>query len=388
MVPEIHQQSAASKPSLARPVAAALAIGLVVGIVIGWASFRSPSGSESGPTVLYDENAVTSLYARVSPAVVEITVSRPGILREAAASGSGFLVDAEGHIVTNYHVVEGTGDISVRLSDGRTLEATKLGESRADDLAVLQVDPEEVSGVDPLPMADSSEVTSGEMAIAVGSPFSQYNSVSVGVVSGLGRTRPSGLRRPIPDMVQTDAALNPGNSGGPLLNRDGEVIGVNSSVQLQSSVQTGVGFAISSNTVKGILANLMIPGEFKRPWIGIQGSALTKRLSEAMDLPSDTGIYVQTVCNNSPAQKARLRGELRLDCDNPATQDALGSGAVRRTGFRGDVIIAVDGDAVSSVGDMVSYFNTLIPGDKVTLTIIRENSFRDVDVTLAEWLGN
>ena len=294
--------------------------------------------------MLYDEKAVTSLYERVGPAVVEITVSRPGVFREAAASGSGFLVDAEGHIVTNYHVVEGAGDISVRLSDGRTLEATKLGESRADDLAVLQVDPGEVSGVDPLPMADSSKVTPGEMAIAVGSPFSQYNSVSVGVVSGVGRTRPSGLLRPIPDMVQTDAALNPGNSGGPLLNRDGEVIRVNSSVQLQSSVQTGVGFAISSNTVKGILANLMFPGEFKRPWIGIRGSALTARLSESLDLPSETGIYVFSVCDNSPAQKARLRGEVRSACDDTGRQEAPGFGAARPTGLRGDVIIAVDGD--------------------------------------------
>jgi S1-C subfamily serine protease len=281
--------------------------------------------------------------------------------------GSGFLVDDQGHIVTNYHVVDGAGEIEVRMFGGLVVSATLLGYSRADDLALLQVDPAEVAGIKPLSLADSSEISPGEMAIAIGSPFGYPSSISVGVVSGTSVSRPSVLRRPIPDMVQTDAALNPGNSGGPLLNSKGEVIGISTSVQVFASVDTGVGFAVSSNTLRGVLQELTQPGELKRPWIGISGEPITRSLSILLGLPSETGIYVSVVLDDGPAARADIRGD---------------SGG---TSGQGDIIIAVDGEKVASVADLVDYLNTLRPGDEVTLTIIREGETKDVGVTLAEW---
>ena len=168
--------------------------------------------------------------------------------------------------------MDGAERLTVTLSDGRTLPATRLGSSPADDLAVLQVDAAEVSNVDPLSLSDSSEVRPGQLALAVGSPFQNFNSVTAGVVSGTGRGPTSVLRRPIPDMIQTDAPLNPGNSGGPLLNSDGEVIGVNSSIRTGSSgiEEFRIGFAVPSNTLKDLLPQLLRSELVRRPWLGGQ----------------------------------------------------------------------------------------------------------------------
>ena len=352
--------------------AAALALGVVVGLTLGWISFGSSLSAASGPPVLYDERLVTSVFEDASPAVVEITVARnaPGTARSVFRldSASGFLVDDEGHVVTNNHVVDGAQDITVQLFDGRMLKATKLGTSPADDLALLQVDPQEVESILPLPLADSNKVMTGQMAIVIGSPFRNPNSVSVGVVSGVGRSRPSALGRPMPDLIQTDAALNPGNSGGPLLNARGEVMGVNYAVAVVSSVPVGVGFAVPSNTLRDILTDLMSPGEIKRPWIGISGAPLTKSMSEFLNIPTESGIYVHEVWSGSPAQEARLRGD-----------------PLRAPTGQGDVIVAVDGIPVGSVSDMVSYLNTRRPGDHVTLTILRDKKAQEVDISLAEW---
>ena len=340
-----------------------LALGMLAGLTIGWISF----GSE--PTTLFDETLVSSLFEDASRAVVEISVERPGVRSgNAAASGSGFFVDDAGHIVTNHHVLDGGGDVSVLLFDGRILPATKLGTSPADDLALLRIDPSEVSEIEPLPLADSDKVRPGQMAIAIGSPFRQANSVSVGVVSGTGRDQQSVLRRPIPNLIQTDAALNPGNSGGPLLDSNGEVIGINSSVVISSSVQIGVGFAIPSNTLDGILTALMTPAELKRPWLGIESRDFNPEAFGTRGLPVDKGIYILRVCSGSPADRIGLRADPRPVLTGQA-----------------DLITAVDGNAVGSVSEMVSYLNTLQPGDQVALTILRDEKTQDIDVTLDEW---
>ena len=376
-VPEESQVSAVSPERTVSPggrLVATLVAGILVGFVLGWMAFGSPWSAETAAPVLFDEKLVTSLFEKAGPAVVDVIVipRTSGFPRASgpASSGSGFLVDGEGHIVTNHHVVEDAGDITVRLSDGRELPATLLGTSRADDLALLQVAAADVAGIAHLPLADSDAVTPGEMAIAIGSPFGESNSLTVGVVSGTGRNIISDLRRPIPDLIQTDAALNPGNSGGPLLDSNGEVIGVNTSVRFVASAESGVGLAVSSNTVRSILSELMTPGEFSRPWIGISGAPITRSLSASLDLPSDTGVYVIRVWEDSPAASAKLRGD----------------DGVVPTG-RGDVIIAVDGGPVISVVDMVGYFNTRRPGDTVTLTLIREDETKNVNVTLAPWMG-
>ena len=171
-------------------------------------------------TALFDEGAVTRIYEEASQAVVEIDVSRTvgSITIPGLSSGSGFFFDDQGHLMTNQHIVEAGSEFIVRLADGREVSAQKLGASPADDLAVLKVDPEEVADIEPLEFADSSKVRPGQLAIAIGSPFREFNSVGVGVVSGIERGHSSVLRRPIPDMIQTDVPLNPGSSGGPLLN--------------------------------------------------------------------------------------------------------------------------------------------------------------------------
>ena len=350
-----------------------LALGLLIGYAMGWISFQSPWAVDSTPPALFDEELVTSLVEDASRAVVEISVSRrtqnpAGRTPSIEGAASGFLVDNAGHIVTSHHVVNGADNITVHLFDGRTLQAATLGVSPADDLALLKVDPHEVAGIEPLPLADSDLLVPGQMAIAIGSPFRNFNSVSVGVVSGIGRTRASVLRRPIPNLVQTDAALNPGNSGGPLLNSSGEVIGINSSVRLVSSVQIGVGFAVPSNTLQGILPDLMVPGEIKRPWIGISGTSLTRSMSDTLHLSVESGIYVRQVWEGSPAERARLRSDPQ-----------------RVPTGEGDVVTAVDGVQVASISDMVSYLNTLKPGDQVTLTIVRNKKTEQVGLTLDPW---
>ncbi len=344
-----------------------VAFGMLLGLALAWGSF-----SATQPTALFDEGQVTSVFERASPAIVEIGVSQ----LFSQQSGSGFFVDAEGHIVTNAHIVSMAGDVQVTLHDGRTLDATLLGSSRADDLAILQVDPDLAADIEPLRLADSDRVIPGQLAIAIGSPYENSNSVTVGVVSGRGRSQVSSLQRPITEMIQTDAALNPGNSGGPLLNSRGEAIGVVSAIQIDPArfgtgalLQTGVGFAISSNTVRQLLPSLLHPVEYKRPWIGIESRPLTPSQVEVLGLPVEKGVYVSRVCRDSPAERAGLQFD---------ASRTMPSG-------RGDFITAVDGESISSVADIVEHLNTLRPGDNVELTIIRDGQEQGVTVTLAEW---
>ena len=359
-------RTGASKPFVVVVVGLAVLVGFTLGLLT--TDILGDSGRASGP--LFDEKRVTSLFERVSPAVVEINITRPGGQPGLPGGlGSGFLVDRQGHILTNNHVVSGGGNIVVRLADGRTLEATTLGTSPADDLALLQVDPDEVADIKPLTLADSDDVRPGQMALAIGSPFTQFNSLSVGVVSGTGRGPVSVIRRPIPDMIQTDAPLNPGNSGGPLLNSKGEVIGVTSSVSAapsQTIEEYRIGFAVPSNTVRDLMPQLLKSQLVRRPWLGIGGSPVSDALGAASGLPS--GILVRGVFPDSPAQKAGLVPVQSLG-PNP----------------RGDVITAVDGRPVASVEDMVSYFNRLEPGAKVTLSVYRDAQTIEVEITLVEW---
>ena len=283
---------------------AALAVAcLILGFAAGWLTSQWVLPDVSSKS-LYDEELVISLFNRTSRAVVEVNV---GEMRES--SGSGFVVDDDGYIVTNNHVLGTSGDVKVRLFDGRILQASRMGTSPADDLALIRVDPSELVEITPLPLADSDLVKTGQMVLAIGSPFRNLNSMSVGVVSGVGRSRSSQLSRPIPDLIQTDAALNPGNSGGPLLNSAGEVIGISNAVRVVSSVQVGIGLAIPSNILNGILDDLKSPVEFKRPWLGIEARTIDREVAESIGVPVDKGVYIFWVCENSPAQEANLRGD-------------------------------------------------------------------------------
>ena len=346
------------------------AVALLLGFTLGIFATSSSGDGLGGAPALYDESLVTSLFHDASPAIVEIEVTQGSGFFSRSGAGSGFLIDGDGHIVTNDHVVDGADAVTVRLSDGRNIEATRLGSSPADDLALLQIDPAEVSGISPLKLADSDDLQTGQMAIAIGSPFRNFNSITVGVISGTGRGPSSVLRRPIPDMIQTDAPLNPGNSGGPLLNSRGEVIGVTSSVRTSAS-QGGleefrIGFAVPSNTLKNLMPQLLESSVVRRPWLGISGGAVSSDLDSPSDLPS--GIYVTQVFRNSPASRAGLI---------PFT-------SLRGAGV-GDVITAVDGVPVDSVEDMVSYFNGRKPGDEVVLSVYRQRRSIELEVELDPW---
>ena len=373
-----EQPDPQSEPTLSpRKVNAWKALIVVLGaVVLGFALgiFSAAQFGWTGAEVasLFDGAEVSRIFEEVSPAVVEVeAVRRIGSLQlDIPFWGSGFLVDEDGHIVTNYHVVSGGEEFIVRLSDGSEVPAERLGVSQADDLAVLKVDPSQVRGIAPLTLADSSKVTPGQLAIAVGSPFREFNSIGVGVVSGIERGHTSVLHRPIPDMIQTDVPLNPGNSGGPLLNADGDVIGVNTSIRIENGSARvedfRVGFAVPSNTARSLLPQLMASIDLRRPWIGIQGAPVPRQMMETRGLPR--GIYVTGVFADSPARRAGLSAFPRF-----------GSSGV------GDVITAVDEVHVGSVDDMVSYLNSKTPGDAVTLTLFREGLERTVEVTLDPW---
>ncbi len=358
-------------------VLAVTAVALMLGFALGLFVVES---RDSRP--LYDEDHITSLVRDSGPAVVEIEIGGPSRLTGGflGGAGSGFLVDDQGHIVTNQHVVEVRGDVIVKLKDGRSLEAKRLGWSEADDLAVLQVDPRDVSGIKPLVLAESKNVKPGQMAIAIGSPYQFASSVTVGVVSAVGRATlgvgGAGLEetsfRPVPDVIQTDAPLNPGNSGGPILNSDGEVIGVAYAIQLQSPVQSRIGFAIPSDTLRKLLPDLIASVEVRRPWLGISGQNLDTWLPDAVGVSIQRGVYVTDVFNGSPASA---------------------SGVVSDPGGRilnggGDVIVAIDGIPMDSMSSMVSYFNDRRPGDTVVLSIIRDGSEIEINVQLAAWPEN
>ncbi|MDP6102930.1 MAG: PDZ domain-containing protein, partial [Dehalococcoidia bacterium] len=209
----------------------------------------------------------------------------------------------------------------------------------------------------------------GQMAIALGSPFGLESTITVGVVSGVERSRTGILQRPITGMIQTDALINPGNSGGPLVDSQGEVMGINTSIETTPSGVTGIGFAVPINTAKALMTRLVdVENEtVKRPWLGISGGGLSPAFASAFDLGVSQGVYVATVAPDSPAQAAGLVGE---DGGNGAT---------------GDVITAVEGNAVSSVEDLVEYFNIRQPGDSVSLTLVRGGLTLSVTVVLGEW---
>lgn len=333
------------------------------------------SNTASASASLYSEDTVVAIYQNVSPAVVEIRVTQQTttILGSSnqEAQGSGFLVDNQGHILTNNHVVEQASSVKVVLENGNNVEAKVIGTDVADDLALIQVDTSAMSGITPVTLGDSGTVKPGQMAIAIGNPFGLDDSITVGVISGLDRTLTSSVGRPITGLFQTDAAINPGNSGGPLLDSQGEVIGINTAIENPMTGAQGIGFAVPINTAKDQLQALLKGQDIKRTWLGISGMAITANLAQKLGLPVDQGVYVITVTADSPAEKAGIKGS--------------GADANKSPVAGGDIVTAVDGTAVKKVEDMVIYFNTKNVGDDVTLSVIRDGKTIQVVVTLGPW---
>jgi len=337
-----------------------------------------------------EEQLLINLYKRVNPGVVHVRVVTavdmsellPGLPdseeQYQQGTGSGFVVDKDGHIVTNNHVVADAEEVQVMFHDGTTVRATVVGTDPDSDLAVIKAEGVAASELYPLLLGDSDSLEIGQRALVIGNPYGLRGTLTVGIISALGRSlqlgRMSevlGSRFSIPELIQTDAAINPGNSGGPLLNSQGQVIGVNTAYDPEVS---GVGFAVPVNTLKRVLPKLIAEGRYAYPWLGISGRDLSLDLIEAMDLPVQHGAVVISVTPDSPADKAGLRGS---------------SETVEERGLEleigGDVIIAIDGQPVRVFDDIVVYLlRSTEVGQKVTLTIIRDGREQSVQVTLAE----
>jgi S1-C subfamily serine protease len=357
-------------------IAVVIALLLVIGaaFAVGTSVHLVANTASAAPT-LYSQDTTTSIYNNASPAVVEIDVTQTvsSVFGKSTQEGlgSGFLIDNQGDILTNNHVVDGATSVQVVLTNGNYVSGKVLGTDPVDDLAVVSVDPSAVAGITPLKLGDSSLVVPGQMAIAIGNPLGFTDSITVGVISGLNRSvTGSNLR----GMLQTDAAINPGNSGGPLLDNQGNVIGINTAAEIGATGADGIGFAIPSNLAAKILPDLIAGQTVSRPWVGISGTALTQTTASQLGLSVNKGVYIVSVVANGPAEKAGLKA------GGSNTDGTLVAG--------GDVIIAVDGKAIASVEDLSAYISSKSVGDKVSLTILRNGQSITVQVTLDAWPVN
>ncbi len=336
----------------------------------------TPWPSTAGLITSAEETQLIDLYAQVNNSVVSILVQ---VGDQGYSQGSGFVFDAEGHVVTNQHVVEGGTDIEVDFPSGLKLRGEVIGTDPDSDLAVIALQGV-TEPLTPLPLADSDLIRVGQRVVAIGNPFGLAGTMTVGIISGLGRTlsgnrtTADGASYTAPDIIQTDAAINPGNSGGPLINLAGEVIGINKALESQTGTNSGVGFAIASNTVRQIVPYLIAEGRFVYPYLGISSSGddLTLHVQEMLGLPQATGAYVSAVVPGGPAEQGGLRG------DSATAQDTSFAGD-------GDLIVAVDGSAVRQFSDLMSYLiNHTRPGQAITVSVLREGAPLDLTVTLGE----
>jgi S1-C subfamily serine protease len=335
--------------------------------------------SPAAAAALFDEEQVHQIYDRVSPAIAEVSVDqRTGDSHTQIGFGSGFLVDQEGHIATNNHVVEGGDRVRVSFPNGAQATASVLGRTPANDLALLKVDPAVVAGIEPVELGDSSLVRPGQLAIAIGSPFQLEGSITVGVISGIDRSLPSHLGRSIFGVIQTDALIGPGNSGGPLLNSAGQVVGVNTAIEIGSTFtgRPSAGFAVPINSLVNFLPMLKAGQVVRPPWLGVSVTAVDQLLVERLELPVDEGVYVTGVMPDSPADEAGIVPsgiELRFDGD-PTPEGEIG-----------DIIVAINEAPVDSVSDLITEINRHQPGNEITLTVVRNGNEMEIPVTLGEW---
>ncbi len=351
-----------------RTAAAVGALALGVGVAAGAGGYAAvTNGDQAGSTTAAPSSAVPpasarsgvgAIYEQANPGVVEITASSDAAQGDAPfpfgerqqgggqrAQGSGFVYDADGHVVTNYHVVQGATSLTVTLSDGSTYDATVVGTDPSTDLAVLDVDAP-ADELHPLTLGDSDAVAVGDGVVAIGSPYGLEETVTSGIVSALDRTIESTNGYSIPGTIQTDAAINHGNSGGPLLNMGGQVIGVNSQIESESGGNTGVGFAIPSNTVRSVADQLIAGDQVEHAYLGVSLQAA----------PGARGAAIGAVTKGSPAAKAGLQA--------------------------GDVVTAFDGEEIESPDALTAAVSAKSPGDEVTVTYTRDGDSHTAQVTL------
>ncbi|HNS40224.1 MAG TPA: trypsin-like peptidase domain-containing protein [Promineifilum sp.] len=320
------------------------------------------------------EASMIDLYQKVNPSVVLIYI----LDRQSfpVGSGSGIVYDAQGHVVTNNHVVTGADGLEVVFSDGQRRSAVVVGTDVDSDLAVIRVD-SLPDGVQPVSLGDSNDVQVGQFVVAIGNPFGETGSLSLGIVSGLGRSLASnriaegGGRYSLPSVIQTDAAINPGNSGGPLLNLNGQVIGINSAISTSTGTNSGVGFSIPVNALHRVIPSLIAEGVYHYPFMGVRMTSLDLSAQQQMKLPQVTGAYVTDVTPNGPAARAGLHAS--------GFNDSVG------TLPGGDLIIGINGQPIASPDDLINYlvFETEV-GQTIMLTIIRDGAQMELPLTLGE----
>jgi serine protease Do len=359
------------------------------------------SASQSQPTDqpsanLSGQGIFENIYQQVNPSVVNIRVTEqatqtqspfgfffgqqaPGQSQTQEALGSGFVLDTQGHIVTNNHVVDGANTITVTFEDGTTVPAKVVGTDPDSDLAVIKVDVA-ADRLHPVQFADSTQVKVGQLAVAIGNPFGLQGTMTVGIVSALGRalssdstSGQSGSTYSIPDVIQTDAAINPGNSGGVLVDDAGHVIGVTAAIVSSTNSSAGIGFAIPSIIVQRVAPKLIADGHYDHPRLGISGTSLNSELAAAMKLNADQrGALVVEVQPGGPAEKAGLHGSTQnVTIENQSVQ------------VGGDVIVGIDGHPINSFDDLSTYLARYADvGQTVKLTVLRDGKSQDIDVTL------
>jgi S1-C subfamily serine protease len=326
--------------------------------------------------------SAAEVYDRLRPAVVEITSTvsaRSPFGPSAEGVGSGIIIDEQGHILTNYHVIADADSLEVKFADGTAVSAQVVGRDPGNDLAVIRADVSNEK-LTAAPLGDSDAVQVGDPVLAIGNPFNLEGTLTEGIISALDRTYASeNGTRPIRNMIQTDAPVNPGNSGGPLLNCQGEVIGINTLLENPTGdrVNVGVAFAVPINTAEQFLPDMLAAETVSHPWLGIAGQEVTPALAQDLDLPLDAGVYVTLVAAGSPAERAGLQGAFRSEAE-AAQSSSLPSG--------GDVIVAADGQTVASVEDLADYLSTQKrPGDTVELKVLRDGQELSLEAALAEW---
>jgi S1-C subfamily serine protease len=344
--------------------------------VVRQVTATQPTGDSKGS----EGRSVRDIYSQEGRGVAYISAhgvtseagSPFGLPQEGDATGSGFVVDKAGYILTNAHVVEGADSVDVSFDEnGNSVPADVKGVDRSSDLAVLKVDPSKVRNLTAIPLGDSSTAQVGDPVIAVGNPFGLSRTVTTGIVSGLQRQiqAPNGFT--ISNVIQTDASINPGNSGGPLLDANGRVIGINSQIATgggQGSV--GIGFAVPINTAKRLLPDLKAGETIQRAYLGVQMQGVTKQLADDLNLASDHGALIVEVTPNSPADKAGLRG------GRTQTSDGVAAG--------GDLIVAIDGKEMRDEDAVATAVANHRPGDKVDIEYYRGNDKKTVTVELSK----
>ncbi len=332
----------------------------------------SGSGHTVGQVYQSDAQGVAYIEAQEKPTASASPFGAPS--GGGTATGSGILIDGDGHVLTNAHVVDGSSSVTVKFGDGDALPAKVLGVDDSTDIAVLSVDPGSVDA-DPLQLGNSDSVKVGDGAIAIGNPYGLDRTVTSGIISALQRqiSAPNGFT--ISDVIQTDAAINPGNSGGPLIDSDGSVIGINSQIATGTggSGSVGIGFAVPINTAKSVAQQIIDGGSVEHAYLGIEGADLNAELAKVLNLDVDQGVLVQKVTSGGPAADAGLTA-------GDATV-AIGGAQVKAGG---DVITEIDGNPITGMEDLISAVNAKQPGDTVTLTVLRDGSSQQIDVKLGD----